>query len=409
MEKEVSHQEKRFDWKWPLAIVCIVLIVVVATIVGTRLRSGKTTSVPVSAPVTEPVQSSVSSSQVAAPVEQVKKIYYKDSDNLYSINPTDKKIEEIDTGLANSTSSVLMSFDQLKVVYVKDGEVWLKQDGSAQESIDQVAPNKSLTIGEYEWIVTGWSSDSKNFVYSVSFSCGMGGDGCSASDEDTDATGVFWYSLASNKSTKLPIAKGDYNDSWIPNSSKVVYMELVDDVNYLKTYDVLTKKTATLTSTGWAGLQPQFSFSDDGTKLIYAYGDSNGGTTASRIIIANADNSDQHVQKQGDWAEYQWPKFIPGSTSDFVYSQSEKHDCSDGHGTCPRKYLYSVIGGKTTKVVEIISNVVGFVSGGQAITLRGYAYDAPYTRTISLVNLLTSTVTDLHEGKGSLYLELGAY
>jgi hypothetical protein len=336
-------------------------------------------------------------------IEQVKKIYYVDNNKLYSINPLDKKVEEIDTqvssgsgGTGSGMNTPLTSPDQFKVAYINDGKLWLKEDGKPAKQIDFPKPNKPAK-GEYTWLISAWSSDSKNFTYSVALECGI--DSCDDSDIDKNVTGVFWYSLSSGKPTKLPI---DSSDMWVPGTSKVAYFD--DNVQpvHLKTYDVVSKQTATLTKTGWSGLPPQLAFSDDGSKIIYVDGDGNANT--DRLVIANADNTGQSVQKNGRWAEHQWPRFIQGSTTNYLYSHSEGWNCPDGGTGCPGFYLYTVLNGKTKKITQILSHIAGFYTPEEVITLRGYFYDTAKKRTLSLININTAAITDLYSGNELLDL-----
>lgn len=400
---QIQPKKSKLNWKKVLLILGIVIFV--AAIVGGLawyFASQGTDDSNIAK------KESTKTEKAEVKKEQVKKIYYSDNTKLYSVNPSDKKITEIDTAVTSNGGAVgygsqspLMAPDFLKVAYIKNNEVWVKEDLSNPKKIEQPTPKK--TAGFYSWYISGWSSDSSKFTYSINFDCGMGSADCDETDEDKNATGIYWYSLNSGKSTKLSIPR---TDMWLPNSQKVVYFSKVNNLSYLHTYDVLSKEDKVITATPFEGLEPQIAFSDDATKMIYSYGPPSGGV--SRIVIANADNTNQKIQKEGKWAEYQWPRFVKGSTSDYVYSHSEEWACPGGTGGCPKMILYSVVAGATKNLGGIINHITGFWDATTIIVLRGYNYDAAKTRTLSLVNVSdSSSVVNLYEGKEQLESKLG--
>ncbi|MEK7621130.1 MAG: hypothetical protein AAB395_02130 [Patescibacteria group bacterium] len=333
---------------------------------------------------------------------QIKNIYFADSEKLYSVNPDTKKLNIVDSNVSSGSGSIglgttspLNSPNLYRVAYTKKEDIYLKEDGKKIKKIDQ--PTTEENAGYYKYI-SAWSSDSENLTYSISFDCGMNPD-CDYKDEDKNLTGIYWYSLNTGESTKLPIKT---SEMWVPNTTKVAYFSGEDNV-ILRTYDVVSKEDKQLTSIDWSNPGPQLTFSDDGNKIIYA--DIATDSNKSQIIIANQDNTGKKNQKSGAYSELQFPLFIKDSSDNFVYIKSEDKVCPDGGGGCPISYIYSVIDGKSTKIATS-AQAMGFLSDTQLIALTGYAYSKPVKKTLSIINLKDNSTTNLYTGGDQMYAEM---
>lgn len=408
--------KRTLNWKLIIIISVIALIIMVSGAYAWFKYGGVDNSASDSGEKTEVSTVGNPSTDNSTKITQTAKIYYTSDKNLYSINPVNTGGDPVlvDSGITSSGGGVgtgsnvpLMSFDQLKAVYIKDGAVWLKQDGQASEKLYQSTSNDTACYNGLYSI--GWSSDSKNLIYNVALSeGGMGGPTCTQSEHDTNSAGFYWYSLESKKSTKLPITR---SDMWVPSSNKIAYFEAEDKnaKNYtyqLKTYDVITKEINTLSKTGWLGYSPQLDFSDDGSKIIYVAGETNANNY-SKIVIANADNSNQQELKRGNWAEYQFPKFLKNSKTNYIYTHSEGTACPSGGTGCPAGILYSVIDGNRSKVMGTIFGQYHIDSEGRILALAGYNYSADKKRTISLIDPASNSISNLFVGDETLNFSIG--
>lgn len=342
-----------------------------------------------------------------AKVAQTPKIYYTKDGNLYSIDTQSKQVTEIDTAINYGSSASglgssepLNSFDLLKVIYSKDNDIWLKENGHDPRKIDRVIPDQ--TKCPFRIYFTAWSSNSKNLVYKVSFDEGMGGLGCEPTDEDNNTVGFYWYSLDSAKSTKLPISQAEM---WVPQSNKIAFFERTGDENQLKTYDVVTKTTETLSKSGWIGYTPQLAFSDDGTKIIYSHGHT-AAISSSKIIIANRDNTAQEIKYEGSWADYQFPKFINKSNNNFFYTYNTKQECPSG-GLCPAQILHSNIDNIDKEIVGIVDRYYTLVDNGKILFQRGYFYDKNGDKTLAIFDPTDSTTIDILKTNEVLDFSIG--
>lgn len=398
-----TKNKKQSNWREPWTIVLVVIVVIAVGGAGYYYsNSKKNNSTPVATSQT------VTATTTPTAITQTPKIYYAQNNNLYSIDPTSKQTAEIDTKAASTggttglgSNTPLTSFDQLKVVYAKDGSIWLKQDGQTAKKLYQSTSSDPNCYNSFYF--SGWSSDSKNLVYDISFDSGMGEATCSQSDADKDAEGFYWYSLDSQKSTKLPITRADL---LVPQSNKVAYFEKTNNAYQLKTYDFVAKTSETLSKNGWTGYEPQLAFSNDASKIIYSYGET-ASSSYSKIVIADINNTNQKIEKQGRWAEYQFPRFMKGSTSNYYYDYNKERTCASGSGGCPEITLHSVINGTDSEVVGIIDRVNATMTDGTLVIKKGDIYDSDHKRTISVVDLNSKSVTDLLEGNETLNFSIG--
>ena len=334
-------------------------------------------------------------------IQNNNKIYFVDSKKLYSVEAKSKKIVEVDSnvdsnggGVGYGSRSPLMSPDMSTVAYVKNNSIWIKSDDAEIMRINQ-ADLSSSTAHCYYHYISAWSSDSSKFTYSVTFDSGMGDSTCG--DENKNITGVYVYKISDNTSKKIPINRADL---WLPKTSRLVYFNNNNGAINLRTYDFESGKDEQLTKVGWEGTEPQIAFSSNGDKLIYAYQDYS--SSASKIIMAKTDNTDKKILKEGQWAEYQWPRFAGDSTENYVYSHSEGWTCPDGSVGCPKKYVYSVVNGLTSKGPEIIDSIVGFYNNTVLIGVKGYAYNEQGQNTLSLINILNQDTEALYTGSNQL-------
>ena len=330
-------------------------------------------------------------------------IYAYSDSNLVAINPQTKEFVIIDTaidaesGNANlGTTTPLTAPNFQSAVYIKDNTGWTTT--GSDKKIFYSIPDAAKKTGFYTLYLAAWSSDSTKLAFSIGFMCPMFGSTCSDSSEDKSLTGVYVYDTATEKTTKIQ-ATGVIQ--WLPGSTKIAYFDESTTPSKLLINDTVTGAMTTA-ATKKFGFGPQISISHDAQKIIYSAG--TNGRESSAIFIENINGTDQKTLKTGSFADLQWPKFLPGSSSDYAYSKRKEIACYGGGSGCVSASLHIVKNGEDKKAVEDIDyKVVGFYKNQAVVVISdgqvGISPNnpAPYKANISLLDLNNFALSKIYE------------
>lgn len=327
---------------------------------------------------------------------------YSDA-NLVAINPETKEFEIVDKAIdtesndANLGSTTPLTAPNFQTaVYAKDNTGWIIT-GTEKKTFYSI-PETAKKTGFYTLYFSAWSSDSTKIAFAIGFMCPSFGSTCTEASEDKSVTGVYVYDLASEKASKIQ-ATGALQ--WLPSSTKLAYFDDSTTPQKLFLNDTAAGTVST-SATKDFGFGTQASISDDAKKIIYTAGVN--GTESAATFIANIDGTDQKTLMTSTFADLQWPKFLPGSNSDYAYSKRKEIKCYEGVSGCVSASLQVVRDGVDKKAVEDIdSKVIGFYKNQAVVVISDGQVGsspnnpAPYKATVSLVDLTSFSVSKIYE------------
>jgi hypothetical protein len=378
----------------PILLIALLLVASVIAYVVMRAQEKDTSETP-------------SQSQITTDPKDTKptvdSIYAYSDANLVAINPETKESVVVDTaidgesysaGLGSTTPLTAPNFRA--AVYVKDNTGWVAT-GTEKRTFYSL-PEAAKKTGFYTLYLSAWSSDSTKIAFAIEFMCPERGSTCTAADEDKNVPGIYVYDLVTEKASRV---QAPSVMQWLPESSKLAYFDDSSDPGKLFLNDT-TAGTIETVVTKKFGFGTQASISDDAKKILYTAGVN--GTQSAATFISNIDGTDQKTLKTSSFADLQWPKFLPGSNSDYAYSKRKEIKCYEGTGGCVSASLHIVKGGADKKIVEDIdSKVIGFYKNQAIVVVSDGAVGlspnnpAPYKAAVSLVDLNSSSVSKIYE------------
>ncbi|MES2630988.1 MAG: hypothetical protein V4611_03445 [Patescibacteria group bacterium] len=380
-----------------------VVLIIISSVVLFLLAAGTTYTVM----ALQNKDVSTETSQVATTDEDeikptVDNIYVYSDANLVAINPETKEFAIVDTaidgesGNANLGSTVpLTAPDFQAAVYTKDNTGWIVT--GTEKKIFYSIPETAKATGFYSLYLSAWSTDSTKIAFSIGFMCPIYGP-CTEASEDKSVSGVYVYDLITEKASKV---QSTGVIQWLPQSTKLAYFDDATTPQKLLLNDTTAGTTSTAATKNF-GFAPQASISDDAKKIIYSAGVD--GTESAATFIQNIDGSDQKTLKTSNFADLQWPKFLPESNADYAYSKRKEIQCYNGTSGCVSASLQIVKGGEDKKAVEDIdSRVIGFYKNQAVVVMSDGQVGldpnnpAPYKATVSLVDLTSFKASKIYE------------
>jgi len=330
-------------------------------------------------------------------------IYVYSSAELVAINPETKEFVVVDKALEGESSNAsfgsttpLTAPNFKSAVYIKGNTGWIVT-GTEKKTFYSI-PDTAKNTGFYTLYLSAWSSDSTKIAFSIGFMCPPYGSPCNEESEDKNLTGVYVYDVATNKTSK---ARATGVLQWIPGTSKLAYFDDATTPQKLLVNDTSTDTTAVLATKSF-GFGTQASISDDAQKILYTAGVN--GTESAATFISNIDGTEQKTLKTSSFADLQWPKFLPESSLNYVYSKRKEVTCYENVTGCVSASLHVVKDGQDKKAVEDIDyRVIGFYKNQAVVVISdgqiGLSPNnpAPYKAGIYLVNLDSFSTSKIYE------------
>ncbi|MDP2673810.1 MAG: hypothetical protein Q8Q00_02765 [Dehalococcoidia bacterium] len=254
------------------------------------------------------------------------RVFFKRHGNeLWSVNPdgsdplplTSKLVTEYRGSSVGSGVRFSLSRHGERVAFIgTDGNLWvIDSTGKNLRRYSEEAVPADETYYGTSARISGWSPDGSRIAYSVESQFGL-----VEGKRERPESGFYLVDLNTGKKTRLPDLPNFIG--WTDDPDKVIFERRSgDDSTDWYTLDFGTGVTARFTAVPLQCFSVQASLLFDANKLLYSCGNLSRGST--KIIIANIDNTDQHVLIEGRWAELQFPVLSPDGDSFTYQHQSD--------------------------------------------------------------------------------------
>ena len=340
------------------------------------------------------------------------RIYFGLNNKLNSVDVVTKDVKVIDEGISTLVTAYqigsqypLNAKNFSKVAYIKDNSVWI-YDGSKSVKIDQ--PDvQSKTASSV--VLSTWSPKSDYLVYYITDgSYAVSADATSDLKADSNTSGAYVYSLASNKSTRIPqVSKIILG--WVPGTTNLAYINPEKDPNgseedgkawnNVHYYDVKSNRDKNYIQQYYTG--ELMRFSDDGSRILYSGVDTKDEKNL-QYLISKPDLNDPSVviTLPRSQVGYLSQDFVKGSYKQIVYSVRESVPCDGSRitegTTCYAQYLKTTLNDKKTP--EVI-DWYGFYDYDKAVVLTGLDYTTAKKteKALVLYNVMTGESEQLYK------------
>jgi len=277
---------------------------------------------------------------------KIERFVYSKGADIYSI-----KIDGTAELKLASGQNPKVSSDFNKVIFENNYQLWvINVDGNGQKQLTTVGKIGTTNYLPVSVEGIGWSFDGKKILYLVKAEECMENCPVNVIEDPTVSYGVYVYDF-DKKGSQFITSKGlsmlDYV-GWPLYQENPIFVDFSksDESLYtLNTTDGSFTKFSNQKYPGWIS-GGQMSISSNGKFITWSGGATesqpglNVATNSSQIFLANIDGKNRKtISALGHWAEYQWPKYLPGSKFISYYQQLDL----DGN---MNPYLYDATTGK---------------------------------------------------------------
>ena len=258
------------------------------------------------------------------------RIFFKRDNELWSVSPdgsdllrlASEVLSEYRGSSVGSGAKFAHSRHGDKVAFIgTDGNLWIIDSrGQHLKRYSEEALPQDETYYGTSVHISGWSPDGTRIIYSVESAFGL-----FERERERPEVGFYLLDLSTDKKTRIPNLPNFV--AWTNNSQRVIFEERHDPEYSIGSYsidwftlDLRTGATAKFTLLPFQCFSVQASLLFNANRLLYSCGNLGVG---SDIVIANIDNTDQHVLIEGRWAELQFPVLSPDGDSFTYQHQSD--------------------------------------------------------------------------------------
>ena len=326
------------------------------------------------------------------------RIFFQREMELWSVNPDGSDPLLLSTELAGysgirvtGSTAPVGSLAGDRVAFVSDRNLWIVDSvgGNRRQLSDEGQPEDERYAASFV-LISGWSPDGTKILYYVESSIAFEDKGGGAEERPQKG----FHLVDANSGERAPLSDLQNFVAWSEDSNKIIYEREYDFGSSRDWYelDLTTQVSSKLTAERFdcANVQPTFPLSSN--KLLYACGSSN--ITESSLVLANLDNTNRQVLRQGKWAEFQFPILSPAGDM-FVYQQQS--DVMAGGKVVFDLQLFDLATGQATQLASGCVRAKGWIDNDTLLFLNDEDESYSDKATLYKVDVATGVLTRLAE------------